>query len=220
MLVRYLFICVINKIFKMFNQTQYYQSKYGIKAFNRVFDNQQVKLNIEYIECNPRDLLLGIDGLKDKYTNCGKTIIDSPHYRFMDELAQGINLKKSEYINLERIGALDGRDSFWRPNSYHKKLYKERSDKKNGNQGNLVSLYIVNNKYYISDGKHRVALMAYMNIEKITCMVIQFDNSTLQYFKILYRMMKANSSLYSLNLQLLEEILKEKCQEDLIYDKF
>ena len=163
------------------------------------------------------ELFLGVDGLKDAYTHCGKTISESPHAELITRIIKGNTLGKSEYVRLERIGALDGRDTFWRPVSYHEKITRSRIEEArnpSATEEKPISVYEVGGKYYIADGKHRAALYSLLGRATVNCRVRPLGAATLDYMRQIAEIMKQKPEKYTINLALISAILNEKKERE------
>lgn len=202
----------IHKVCKAFHKTVYFQNQYGVKAFNKpMFDNSSADIG-EKIILKADDLYLGFDGLKDKYTLCGKSLLESPHYELMSRLYDEIpDFYNCEYVRREKYGYLDGRMGYiinknmidMHQNAYKKSLVSL----KQGKQKEVLIYYCVD-KYYILDGKHTASLCATLG-KDISCIAI--DIHYLQddrYNKKILEIMGQHPDLYSKNICLLSRIIE------------
>lgn len=218
MLIRYFFLYLWGKLNKLLGRSRYYETKYGVKMLNRPRAKRSAAPPAEPFLCSVSELYLGVDGLCDEYTHCGKPVAGSPHAGLIRTVMDGGPIAKSEYVRLERRGALDGRDAFWRPASFHEKITRARIDElqKSGTAepGEAINLYAVRGKYYIADGKHRAALYAVSGIDRVPVRVQPLSAETLAYMRGMLTMMEKSGKQYEVNEALLRAILEDNQEEN------
>ena len=150
----------------------FYETKQGIKYAIGGYDSSRFPT---YVTKTARldDLKISIDSLKmppdalrnDK-TWTGRSILESPHYRLMHELSSDSLNFSSEYVQLCLAGTLDARRPF-RPKLRHlRSVFKERTDAVS--RGEPFDIFVFQPEgtatIIIIDGKHRVALAAYLEM--------------------------------------------------------
>lgn len=198
------------KLAKKFCYTRLFETKTGIKIVNAHMRNENFH-HSDIFYLNGEEIYLGFDALKDEYTLCGKTIIESPHFELMRLLDNGEQIESSEYCVRYKNGALDGRypvivnaKEIERFHNY----FCKRKDEVENDIYLPVQVYKVGKLYYLADGKHRAALSCLMG-KKIKCIEISNDflkDSTRMW---IYERMKKNNSCYKKNIELFETMIHE-----------
>lgn len=160
---------VINKLAIALDFSLVYFSPVGIKYFNppisrSIFDyfilGNKFELSIDR-------LLIGPDNLKDKYTLLGTPISKSPYIGLMQFLNTSRDIKNIEYLERVKKGTLDIRRARSVDNQYIRRLYNKFESKKSLIQKNTyvpIKCVLVDNEYYIADGKHTAALCEILDI--------------------------------------------------------
>ena len=163
---------VLTRISRIMEHSICITNKYGVKKYNASNDKHPGVLYQEgiVIDLNPNVLRLGPDMLKDQFTHLNKKIVDSPHYKLTKGCMEG-DLGANEYILLEQKGMLDGRPAFFKDVSFH--FNKNRDCNKSILDGEYfpIKVYLIDDVYYVFDGKHRAAMACYLNVN-IRAMVI------------------------------------------------
>ena len=110
---------------------------------------------------DPGELHLPFDFLKDEYTLLGVSVPDSPHFELMRACAGG-DLSGCGYIEKAKKGIIDGRDiCFETDKTYLNNFSKNKIKFENGTV-RPVAYYTVDGVKYVSDGKHRAAMAAFL----------------------------------------------------------
>lgn len=167
---------MFSKVCRIFKKTIVYQSKMGYKELNPVY-LQQTAEDCKEINLCAQELYLGIDFLKDTYSLIDVPLRNSPHYHLMESLQDDGEWESTEYVSRMLTGALDERYeilAFYRNKSYFHNCYQKRKAEIGQNQKKLVSVYQLNGRYYLHDGKHRAALCALMGID-VPCKVLSHE---------------------------------------------
>lgn len=172
----------IQSFYKKHGNYKIYSSKYGIKFLGNskfLLQNNIQNFLIDRKNLSTNDLFLGIDFLKDKYTLINTCINDSPHYYLMEALLNNINILKTDYVNRMAKGCLDERrelPEYLNKKNYFLKCFYKKKIQIEKNNIEPIKIYIVKNKFYIYDGKHRAAMHALLN-KKVECDI--YDRSIL-----------------------------------------
>ena len=190
--------------------TSVYRSKKGVKAVNPIMQNSKHQI-LRKVKLRPEKLLLGVDFLKDQYTLCGVNIKASPHYDFMKALNDGADIRNSDYYKRYSNGTLDSRIPAC-IDAKMQQIFKEkfRTRKKELEEGDLepVTVYELDGKYYIADGKHRAALCALYE-KDVPCAVISCDYLIDSYRLWMLKKMERRAEEYKTNLGVYK-IIKEQ----------
>lgn len=190
--------------------TWLYNTSVGIKCFNPIIKNERYSV-LGQKEVSPENLFLDIDFLKDKYTLCDTSILDSPHYGLMIALERNEDIRHTDYWQRTIKGTIDSRQKTVPSKKEYNQFYSTYQQKKNEvSSGDYapIKVYCVNNKYYIADGKHRAALCAMMG-KLVKCNIISSDCMLDSYYMWNYRKMKDEKG-YSINNRFFEELLNEE----------
>ncbi|MBE5940677.1 MAG: hypothetical protein E7266_09820 [Lachnospiraceae bacterium] len=206
-ILRYSIVRFINIICNKLNIALYYETICGIKNINRKKMNlSKVSYDKNVKEVSTDELFLGIDALNDTYSHIGCSISDSPHYNLMKSIDLSEDIEQSEYVKLERMGALDGRDKVYISNKMHQQAFSRQMQIIMTGEYNPVSYYVVDGKKYISDGKHRAALLTYLGMP-IKCIEVPIQPDTKEYFKCIKAKMEKRPEIYKKNIELIKKIL-------------
>lgn len=131
---------------------------------------------IVYIDSN--DLYLGPDYIVDKFTLLDCPLHKSPHYEFMKALSENGDIYQTDYFKRYINGKLD-----WRyvqnpkvdlEACFISKFYKAKESIIRSKYA-PITVYSINKKYYILDGKHRAALCALYNT-RVKCRLVPADH--------------------------------------------
>ena len=166
----------LSKVCKLFEKTVVYQSKTGYKELNPFYLPQTTE-HCKKIYLSARELYLGIDFLKDDYSLIDVPISESPHYGLMKCLQDNGEWESTEYVLRMLKGALDERYEIlatYLNKSYFSVCYQKRKAEIERNDNSSVSVYQLNGRYYLHDGKHRAALCMLMGID-VPCNVLPFE---------------------------------------------
>lgn len=197
---------LLHRICKLLRFSFYYENSYGIKEFNKHAFKLKNKYSTE-IYMKPDNILLGFDGLKDSYTLLGTPICHSPHYQLLKLLNENKKIDKCDYVKRENNGTLDGRNKLFVNN--HEQKFEEMKRKVKDENYNPVLIYMVDNNYYVFDGKHRLAMCSLYGMEcKCVCIdLIELIEDI--HTRRLYEKMKRKKE-YSKNIEFLNKILMRK----------
>lgn len=190
--------------------TWLYETPVGIKCSNSIIANvKYTKLEEKYL---PSDqLFLGVDFLKDKFTLCGQSISDSPHYNLMKALDNNEPIKTTDYWRRIKNGTLDSRSKsnpIKKEVEYFYSQFKKRKDEVLSGQYEPISVFFFDDRYYIEDGKHRAALCAYLK-KDVRCNIISSDCMLDSYRMWNFRCLM-NKKDYSINTCFFERLVHEK----------
>lgn len=202
-------VLFMHKVCKFFKIQVYYESHYGIKVLNRKPDRS---LYIEQtILINPAHVLLFADGLKDSYTLTRRSIIDSPHYFLVKGVLEKSYSLCEDYCERESKGFLDGRF----PLVVNKKTVEMhvRCTQRNmalleNDNYSAPKVTFFEGIYYALDGKHRLAMAAFLG-KKINCEVVSLKEIlSSEYVLSICHKMSKSPQRYSCNLELLSSMEK------------
>lgn len=191
---------IANKLFSILDVSLLRNSKYGIKCFNSILNNNiSQHWKIGRPQALPAHVLhLNIDGIKDDFTLLGTKITDSPYLELMRFIAEGKDIRRTEYVDRNRRGILDVRLPVKVDSRYirtlHKK-YEENAYKLSAGLYSPVKVYCVYNKYFIADGKHRAALCAARGVDPL-CVEISHLILCDSYIQWMYRKMLKHRAHY------------------------
>lgn len=199
---------LIHRCCKIIGMHHYYENKYGIKEHNKQNFEYPREYDIKLV--NPKEVYLGFDGLNDKYTLVGTPIEMSPHTELMRLIHDNKDIANSEYVIREKEGYLDGRYGISIPD-HISKFHKAKNELMNGIYQPPI-IYQINDKVYVFDGKHRLALCYILGLE---CKCICIDTECLRkdiHTQRLYNEMKKRNN-YKKNIELLDKIwIYRPCQ--------
>ncbi|MDI6827164.1 MAG: hypothetical protein QME62_01625 [Armatimonadota bacterium] len=161
------------------------------------------------------DLLLSTDFLRDRYTLCGVDLLQSPHFRLMQEMATGTLTHESEYVLRCQSGTLDSRLPFDPDLSQLRKYYNLRLEelKERKRFYIYVRQVTLNGRIVclIADGKHRAALAAYL--ERTKCLYLRYVSSEVNnepFFRQVFdRVLTLDPQEYSINQMMIRAIQHE-----------
>lgn len=159
------------------------------------------------------DLLLPPDLLKNPFTNCGKTVLASPHFELMVALQRGA--APLAYMKRVRAGTLDGRLPGYADAAFLKRQYQKRlaALARNGRVSVWVTPIVWRGqpKYMIVDGKHRAALVAQLNRpEALRLQVITHGFAQDPFFQTIYSFVQSlKPDDYSINQEMIQAVLYE-----------
>lgn len=201
---------VLRRLSKHFSFSLLYETSVGIKSSEQLISSDLFKYhadNVEFI-CKTENLYIGFDGLKDKYTNIDKSIIDSPHFEFIASINQNI-LEDLNYISQKMNGTIDFRSSV--SNVEIQKLLEINELKKEAvlnNSYKPIQTVRINKKHYIADGKHTAALCHFFNISPRCTDVtsVAYDS----FFFWVYKKMTLNPLKYSKHIEWFKKLYKIK----------
>lgn len=202
-----------HRVYKIFGEMHFFETEYGIKVYNKPSTFEpDIYLFDKVVELQPEEIYLGFDGLNDEYTLCEKKVIDSPHVDLIRTIKSGNSIYSSEYIQRERLGALDGRYSLTiSDNVLNDRVRQckicEQMVRENRYQD--VYVYMLNDKYYVLDGKHRIAMCYFLN-KRVRCHVLGLKELCDDiYTQRLYEELNKNSDKYSRNIAHLKPIIEK-----------
>ena len=164
------FYSLLNKICIVIKRSITYQTKYGIKVLNPFFPTVNSTESIKYID--PANLYLGVDFLKDKYTNLNTNLLNSPHFKLMLCLRNNESYFSTEYVNRMLLGCLDERPpiiSYYNNHSYFEECYKKSLNEIVTSSYSPITVFKVRDNYYIHDGKHHAAVAAMLG-KQVKCL--------------------------------------------------
>ena len=160
-------------------------------------------------------LVMTPDLLRDRYTLCGRGLPQSPHFRLMEEIESGTLGPDSEYVSRCRTGTLDGRLPF-EPNLDHLiQTCRYRKEELSDNTVFTISAIRVaprgKPKYVIVNGKHRAALVAYLDRpESLHIQLLSNGFAQHPFFQRVYsRTLRLDPRDYSVNQQMIRAIQNE-----------
>lgn len=196
---------LLHKVCKAFRISVYFQMDKGIKGYNRPLFKIPDEVNFDTVTIAPTDVYLSYDGLKDEYTHVEKNIADSPHVDLIRRLKDGHDICNCEYVHGEINGCLDGRfEQYDSPEliKFHRKKFIE------SNTTSAPLLYLLCGKYYVLDGKHRLATAVVNHESSVVCRVLSLELIAFYQYTIdLLLAMRKYPCKYKKNIAHLELIL-------------
>ena len=172
-----------------------FSSRKGIKSFNQPVKSEMFNVLpvIDEKMIDPKDLYLGFDGLCDDQTMLDLPLPQSPHAGIMQSYKDGSNVLKTEYYKRAINGTLDMRYNQWLSRRKIVSAIEQKKKELDQNTYLSVKVSIVNNRYYIIDGKHSAAL-CYVNRLSVKCAIIQHPFFDSFYFKANLKMKKSGKA--------------------------
>ena len=200
---------LLHKFFKLISVKRYYYNRYGLKCYNKTGMNlasaEGEKRFVDY-----RELYMGFDALKDKYTLLDTCIDNSPHFLLMNDIIKQKNIGESEYVLRERKGYLDGRFGCIVNSKIlnnHIKASNKNFDLVEKNNYEPVIVYKICNRFYIVDGKHRAAICATRK-QPVFCKIVDTKSvAECEYVKEIYVLLNKKPHEYQLNIEHIKNIL-------------
>lgn len=196
---------LMHRICKVLHTSLYFENNYGIKVYNKPVVPVPDSYLGEEFYIDPNQTCLGFDGLKDKYSLVGRDLKMSPHFQMIKSLFCGEDISECEYIKRETNGYLDGRYGIVPCD--HKAAMETALNRINTGIYDPAIVYMIDDEWYILDGKHRLALCAVIDT-KCKCRTLDtefFKNDVYTYN--LYMKMK-NKESYELNKRLLAKMIE------------
>lgn len=200
------FIFALRKLAKRNTFTVLYETKVGVKNLYSIFDPvfQTEDENVIYVRAS--ELYLDFDALRDKYTLCDVPLGKSPHLDFLKKIDAGIDIRETDYIRRVERGTIDMRPPRFVNNNmltFFKAKFKERKEEVSTGNYRPVSIYVMNGKYYIADGKHRAAMCALLGVD-VKCIIIGNRYLEDSFYQWVCKKMLQNPSQYNKNISFFE----------------
>jgi len=161
------------------------------------------------------ELVIPLDLLRNRYTSCGRALLQSAHFRLMEEIENGTLTPDSEYISRCKLGTLDARLPFSPELEYLTRRYQLQKEELL--QGKTVTIFVIQASlrdkptYIIADGKHRAALVAYLDRPELLRIRL-LSNAFAQdpFFQQVYSYtLGLDPREYSINQEMIKVILNE-----------
>lgn len=161
------------------------------------------------------DLLLPPDMLKDSHASCAMSLLESPHFRMIQEIMAGTLHAGSEYLWRCAMGTLDNRPPLVFSVNFlldrHRLFYRDLQE------GKKMYVYVVKimledkKAFVIVDGKHRAAAaVAYGRPDSLLLRVVSGTFFEDRFFQRLYGYTLKKSPLeYSKNQKLIRVLQHE-----------
>ena len=204
----------LHRVCKLIGVEVYYHMRYGVKVLNRKPD-EPTSLTGNTLSVDPGRVLFFADGLKDPYSLTGKAIADSPHYFLIKGILEENHSLCQDYIDRERLGALDGRFPLKvtsKSLDAHKNITIRNHQVSCSENYEHPKVVVYEGQYYALDGKHRLAMACYMG-KHIECdEVVLKDVLSSRYISKLIKEMDLHPEAYSKNLGLLKSMLNSESQ--------
>lgn len=162
------------ELFQKLHIFQFYYNRYGLKNAGaaQLLKGKNYTI-LEMKELSAEELYLGPDYMKDCYTLLDCPLVQSPHYSFMEAIDKDFDLWSTDYIKRYMKGTLDWRRGKRKPHNIHH--FKEEFDvvksKILTDDYLPITVYMLNKRYYIFDGKHRAATCAYLG-RSVKCAIV------------------------------------------------
>jgi hypothetical protein len=196
-------------------------TRVGIKGMNQTVSSDLFDFHRcgDSVPCSPRELLMGFDGLYDRYSMVEIPAAESAHVALMTALRSGTLSRENEYLRRAASGTLDLRFPYRIDSSYIAELRVRFDDCRLAIEGGgmpEVKVFNFGGRSFIADGKHRaaMALVYGVDVEVVDVTTALFDS----YYMWLARRMGRRPRLYSRNLSFFEraraEVVKQRTRED------
>jgi len=215
---------LLQKFFRDFiysSKLQVFQTDTGIKYRFGSYDSNRfgeyVIQDIPFVSANIifPNLIMGADLLQNRYTLCGRSVLQSPHYRLIEEIVTGTLTADSEYVARSRMGTLDARlPSDIALDSLIQKCQRRQAELFSGKMMSIFVIKIIlggKPAYVIADGKHRAALVAYYNRpESLLLRVISNEYVREPFFSDIYSYtLEMSPEEYSINQDMIKALRNE-----------
>lgn len=215
---------VAEEIIRRYNPNFVYsfQTGVGVKCRLGRFDSRRLDDFVE-AECpfestklKFSDLLMPADLLRNRYTICGVSLMQSPHYRLMEDISSGNLTSESEYVRRCRLGAVDSRPAYNPILTSLVEKYERRLREFRSNQ--VFEVYVRSVIWrgdwvlVIADGKHRAALAAFLHRADLV-RLRYLSKSFLEepFFRQVHsHVMRLSPSEYSINQEMIRSSLVEQ----------
>lgn len=197
---------LVNKIFCVMKVTVYFENRYGVKSYNKKKFSIPQECDCQTVNVNPSDIYLSFDALKDEYTHLDTSLASSPHVEMIQRIYNHEDITHSLYILEEIRSSLDGRFELIDDlNLIKGHIAAALSNKKS----KMPLVYILRGRYYVLDGKHRLAASLIQKDKFVPCMLVplQFIANDV-YTQGVYRRMKYAEYSYRRNINHIKEILR------------
>ena len=216
----HLFRKYFNKLTKTSSFT-IFETEVGVKykhgTYNSISFNDNITTILPFIDTCPSFdcLILNPDLLRNKYSLCGTPISMSPHFRLMEDLENGWLTPESEYISRCKKGIIDARIPFSPDINNLINKHQYQKDKLSINGSLTISVIKVRfndkNQFVIADGKHRAALIVYLNRPEDLILNLLSNEFVEDYFftELFAYILKLNQEEYSINQSMIRAILHE-----------
>ena len=187
--------------------TKLYESKVGIKYVLPICD-PFFNSSSDPFFLKPEELFFDFDALKDEYTLCGVSVVDSPHLGLMKCIEENGDLYNTEYIKRFERGTIDIRIPHHVTSTQllnFKNKFAVRKKEVESSSYPPVSVYKVGDRYYIADGKHRAAMCALLNLP-VKCVLTECGYIEDSFNNWLLQKMKKRPESYQRNISFFENI--------------
>lgn len=199
-----------------------YETDVGVKYRHAYFDSARFSEYIEdefvlgSLDLPFSDFLMPPDLLRNAYTNCGKSILESPHYQLMNELESGtFSEAGSNYLRRSKSGTLDARSPVNVDPKFIREKFKMRKEELLRGGYLTVTVFRLclkqRSRYVIADGKHRIAMAALLSCpQQLLLRRISRRFSDDPFFHRIYSfILTLEPNDYSINQQIIKAILNE-----------
>lgn len=164
----------IARICRRLDLSGLYFGKYGIKSYNQLVTSNHLSL---FATGNPvnlpiSELHIGFDGLNDTRTLLGTPIASSPHFQLVQAMENDEPLDSCDYFKRVVQGTLDFRPARNFRATHIQQAKKEFLASKaliEANRNFTVKTFTIAGRYYIVDGKHRVATCQLLGGTQVSC---------------------------------------------------
>ncbi|MDH7482327.1 MAG: hypothetical protein QHH26_10200 [Armatimonadota bacterium] len=188
---------------------------FGRFSSNRLDEYVEDEMPLKSAFVDSSDLLLSADFLRDRYTLCGVSLLQSPHFSLMQQMASGTLTQDSDYVLRCKSGTLDSRLPFDPDLEQLRHCFQLRLGELNENKPFYIYVRRIIFKekpvYLIADGKHKAALATYFN--RTDCLYLRFVSSKVNqepFFRQIYdRILSLDPQEYSINQNFIRAIRDE-----------
>lgn len=182
-------------------------TRVGIKGVNQIISSDLFEFHrrSDPVSCSPQELLMGFDGLHDRYSMVGVPLAESAHVALMTALRAGTLDRDNDYLQRAATGTLDLRFPQRVNPGFVEALRGHFEDCRHAIAAGgtpEVKVFRFGGKYFIADGKHRaaVALVCGTDVDVVDVTTALFDS----YYMWLARRMAKRPRLYARNLAFFE----------------
>ena len=200
----------LHRLCKLLNFEVYKRTTVGVKVIGHKRRKKPITIE-RIVKLSPGEVLLFVDGLKDSWSLSSVPINGSPHKDLCVFIQAGQDITESDYVLRESTGTLDNRFPIKigeNEMQLHQDLSLKCLDSIINAHYSHPRVICLDDKYYVLDGKHRLAMAACIGVD-MECDVLSakeiFDSP---YIQNIYRIMKKDHRSYTKNLAILDSMEK------------
>jgi hypothetical protein len=199
-----------DRLARRLNVAALYETSAGVKHVNPLFKDTMGEAYVSGApqECDPGELRVGFDALRDPVTMLETPISDSPHAGLMRALLHGESPAETEYVARARAGTLDWQRPRWVPPRSLEKFRQTLAKLQEGAEEPVLRVAWLDGTGYVVDGKHRAAA-AHVSGRKVMCETATgiFCDS---YFQWIAAVMAGRPESYESHLRFFERVRQQQ----------